>query len=102
MLHSDELRAHLKSAPKPTRKVSAESCSDSASSSSSSDSDDSGLLSVLHCPSISLSDVPSTDSTQFLPKLKISVTLSFLKPKNGFCLPANPVFHFEFRRENFK
>ena len=42
VLHSDELRAHLKSAPKPTPTVEAESSS-SSSSSSSSDSDDSGL-----------------------------------------------------------
>jgi len=40
--HSDELRAHLKSAPKPTPKVEAESSGSSASSSGS-DSDDSGL-----------------------------------------------------------
>ena len=39
---SDELRAHLKSAPKPAAKVEAQS-SGSDSSSSSSDSSDSGL-----------------------------------------------------------
>ena len=47
VLHSDELRAHLKSAPKPTPQVAKQSSS-TDSSSSSSDSSDSGLSSLAY------------------------------------------------------
>jgi len=44
VLYSDELRAHLKSAPKPAPRPEAKSSSSDSSSSSSSDDSSSGIL----------------------------------------------------------